>query len=307
MSGLPRISVVTPSYQQAQYLGATLESVRTQEYPHLEHCVVDGGSTDGSVDVIRGHAGQLSWWVSEKDRGQSDAINKGFARTTGEVVCWLNSDDLFEPRALWTVGEAFASDPRMQFFAGGASWLSPDGSCAPVTASAATFADLLRYMAGVYLPQPAVFFRRSLLQKVGPISGDLHYGMDLDLWLRMGLAIGPDVPIPRTSRALAKLRVHDDQKTLRDNARAMLEISGIVERYLQPYGRTRHFADPVWKGLVNARALSLLKLEGIDVYARHDRSYGNLVRAVRVWIKGCPEYLMSRHFAMFAARCLVRR
>src|SRR5687767_2056706 len=112
---LPRISIVTPSYNQGRFLPHTLASVLGQDYPNLEYVVIDGGSADGSADAIRGRAAELSHWVSEPDAGQYDAINKGFARTTGEVMAWLNSDDLYTPWALQVVGEVFRQLPEVQW------------------------------------------------------------------------------------------------------------------------------------------------------------------------------------------------
>ena len=112
---MPRISLVTPSFNQGRFLAETMDSVLGQHYPDLEYVVVDGGSTDNSVDVIRAREGQLASWVSEKDAGQYDAINKGFAKTTGEVMAWLNSDDKYTPWALHVVGEVFAQLPEVQW------------------------------------------------------------------------------------------------------------------------------------------------------------------------------------------------
>src|SRR5215212_7784658 len=111
----PRISIVTPSFNQGRFLRETMQSVLGQGYPNLEYVVIDGGSTDESVDIIRGHEQQLAAWVSEKDAGQYDAINKGFARTSGEVMAWLNSDDKYTPWALPVVGEIFAQLPEVKW------------------------------------------------------------------------------------------------------------------------------------------------------------------------------------------------
>ena len=110
----PRISVVTPSFNQSAFLEETLRSVLDQGYPNLEYIVIDGGSTDASADIIRKHAGRITCWVSEKDQGQYDAINKGFARSTGEIMAWLNSDDKYLPWTFSVVGEIFASRPEVE-------------------------------------------------------------------------------------------------------------------------------------------------------------------------------------------------
>src|SRR5450432_2074637 len=121
-----RISVVTPSYQQAQFLERTIKSVLDQNYPNLEHIVIDGGSKDGSVEIIQKYADRFAYWVSERDKGHGDALNKGFSRCTGDILCWLNSDDTFLPGALHRVAEAAEKDPAANFFFGDIHFIDAD-------------------------------------------------------------------------------------------------------------------------------------------------------------------------------------
>jgi glycosyltransferase involved in cell wall biosynthesis len=181
---LPLISIVTPSYNQARFIEDTLRSVVSQAYPRTEHIVVDGGSTDGSVDIIRRYAPHLRSWVSEPDRGQSHAINKGLAQAQGEILTWLNSDDTYLPGALDEVGRFFAGHPDVDLVYGDYVYTDVDGR--PMRRRHVF--DTIGYESLLYhdyLGQPAVFFRRSLFEKVGPLDESLHYCMDWDLFLRM--------------------------------------------------------------------------------------------------------------------------
>jgi glycosyltransferase involved in cell wall biosynthesis len=183
---LPKITVVTPSYQQATFLEKALRSVLDQGYPNLEYFVVDGGSTDGSVDIIRRHASSLAWWISEKDRGQSHAINKGFARATGDILCWLNSDDYLAPGALHQVASVLGAAQVPRAVVGDCIRVFEDGRqpfrhCG----DAATLGDLLEYWQPYPMHQPSIFWTRPVYERVGPVREDLHLIMDFDYWLRI--------------------------------------------------------------------------------------------------------------------------
>jgi glycosyltransferase involved in cell wall biosynthesis len=222
----PRITVVTPSFNQAAYIRETLESVLDQNYPNLEYFVVDGGSTDETPEILSTFGPRLSWWVSERDRGQSHAINKGLQRATGDIVAWLNSDDLYEPGALQSVAEAFR-DQRTQWVAGSCVHLFPDGSRRSMPPeSEASLASWLWYTRA---SQPATFWRRSLHERVGLLDEGLHFGMDKDLFLRFLLdGVRPTV----VARDLAVFRHHANAKTSAQSARFRKDaVSTIIPRY----------------------------------------------------------------------------
>ncbi len=180
---LPLVTIVTPSYNQADYLEQTMLSVLGQDYPNLEYLVVDGGSTDGSLEIIQQYADRLAWWVSEPDKGQADAINKGFARATGKYVAWLNSDDLYLPGTIQNAVETLEQFPEAGMVYGNLLSINARGEHVN-TIRYRPFAleDLLAFF---IIGQPTVFMRRSVLEKVGYLSEEYHYLLDHHLWLRI--------------------------------------------------------------------------------------------------------------------------
>ncbi|MBI1763070.1 MAG: glycosyltransferase [Acidobacteria bacterium] len=185
-NGLPKISVVTPSYNQGAFLEQTIRSVLLQSYPNLEYIVIDGGSQDCSVEVIRKYEPWLTFWVSETDRGQSHAINKGFARSTGEIMCWLNSDDYFAPNTLWTVSKLLGASTGHTAVAGHAVVVFCDGrSPAIVKGWYENRLRLLKFWKGYQMHQASIFWRREVFEKTGLLREDLHLIMDFDYWARI--------------------------------------------------------------------------------------------------------------------------
>ena len=221
----PRISVVTPSYNQVEYLEQTIASVLSQGYPNLEYIIVDGGSSDGSVDIIRRYCGGLAYWVSEPDRGQAHAINKGFERATGEVLAWLNSDDLYLPGALRAVGRYFR-DPSVGFLHGNTVNIDKHGKV--IGRRRTSVVDLKSLLLFSGLTQPATFWRRSLMNKAGRLDETLRFCMDFDLWCRMAQF----ARIHKTRRELCAFRFHEKQKTRTMASVHVEEHAAIVQRYL---------------------------------------------------------------------------
>jgi len=227
MPSLPFFSIVTPSYNQARFVEATLQSVLTQDYPHKEYLVLDGGSTDGSADIIRRYAERLDYWVSESDRGQAHAINTGFARAKGDVLGWLNSDDTLLPGALTAMAETFAAHPEVDLVYGDFVYTDPDGNHLRRrhVFPNLTYETLWHHD---YLGQPAVFFRRSLWERIGPLDESLYNCMDWDLFLNMWKVCHP-LHIPRV---LATYRLQPSSKSAaEDSVRVMQEMHLIQQHH----------------------------------------------------------------------------
>ncbi len=207
---LPRISVITPSYNQGQFLERTIRSVLMQGYPNLEYIIVDGGSSDGSVEIIRKYEKHLAYWQSEPDRGQSHAINKGLKISTGKIICWLNSDDYYLPDTLKTVAESLADGTGVFALVGHCLKVFTDGR--PPKLEKGEYKDrrsLLKFWNGYTMPQSSIFWRREVFDRVGLLNEDEHYIMDFDYWAR----ISTHVEFRNIDCTLSCATYHDQAKT----------------------------------------------------------------------------------------------
>jgi glycosyltransferase involved in cell wall biosynthesis len=204
----PLVTVVSPSYNQAEYLEQTIQSVLGQDYPKIEYMVVDGGSTDGSAEIIERYADRLAWWVSEKDKGQADAINKGLSRANGEIVAWLNSDDVYLPGTIRRAVETLQNHPDAGLVYGKLFSINARGEHVnTITYQQYALEDLLSFF---IIGQPTVFMRNSILKKVGLLDESYNYLLDHQLWLRFA-AQAPMVYVPRPAAAA---RYHPTAKNM---------------------------------------------------------------------------------------------
>jgi glycosyltransferase involved in cell wall biosynthesis len=221
----PRISVITPSYNQGAFLEAALESVLSQGYPNLEYIVIDGGSTDDSRAIIERYAPRLAYWVSERDKGQTDAINKGFARATGEVMGWLNSDDLLLPGSLHAIGVAFR-DEAVNAVCGFRRLIEHDGKQGPNWIRGLPRRHHLQRRN--ILAQETVYWRRDVWEKLGALDTDLRFCMDYEYWLRM-LAAGYQFKL--LPHYVGGFRFHEDSKTATLQDVYWQELDALLRKY----------------------------------------------------------------------------
>jgi glycosyltransferase involved in cell wall biosynthesis len=207
---LPKISIVTPSFNQAKYLPETIESILNQDYPNMEYIIIDGGSTDGSVDIIKRYESHLSYWGSEKDSGQSDAIMKGFDRSTGELFAWVNSDDVLFPGCLHRIASTYIRQGRPDIIHSDVAYLNSEGRIirfVRIPAQSRFFCSK-----GVWYAQaPAVFFKSVFFRSVGGLNRNYYLSMDFDIWVRMMKAGAAVVHVPHY---LGGFRWHDSSKTV---------------------------------------------------------------------------------------------
>lgn len=221
----PLVSVITPSYQSARFVAETIESVQRQDYPHIEHIVLDGGSQDGTVDILRRYS-HLTW-VSEPDHGQSHALNKGFKMAKGEIIGWLNADDVYTPTAISTAVRFLTENPEADAVYSDQQIVDENGAF--LRSGKSRPFDLSALFLENFIRQPTVFLRRHVLEDLGGVDESLHYSMDRELWLRMGSRYRMCY-IPNFIGA--GFRFHPDTKTSRDRSRFHAEWMQVMEQAL---------------------------------------------------------------------------
>ncbi len=223
---LPAISIITPSFNQSDYLESTIQSVLAQNFPKLEYSVIDGGSTDGTLAILRQYSHRLTW-LSEPDEGQAQAINKGLRRANGEIVAWLNSDDIYLPDALPAVAEFFSAHPAIDVVYGDYYLIDGRGKILLRKREIPFDYNILLYGLN-YIGQPAAFFRRRVLERFGYLDENLHYGLDWEYWLRVASGGGQFAHLPRY---LAATRIHTAAKTIVAPPQMFAEHRAIQARY----------------------------------------------------------------------------
>ena len=250
-----RFSVITPSYNQASYLEQTIQSVLDQDYPNLEYMIVDGGSTDGSVEIIRMYEKYLAWWVSERDHGQADAVNKGFKRATGDYIGWVNSDDLYEPGTLDEAAQALNNNPHAGIVYADVRSIDSHGKTFNVMRYANYGLDGL--LCFKIIGQPGAFLRRSVLEQAGYLDPTYNLLLDPELWIRMAM-IAPIVYVPQVwaaARSHAGTKNSSQAAHYGEDAYRMIEWMQTQPALAGRYQRLKH---RIWAGAHRLNAFYLL-------------------------------------------------
>ncbi len=224
-SAQPLISIVTPSFNQAEFLKRTILSVTTQNYLNFEYIVMDGGSTDGSREIIKNYADRLAYWQSQADNGQTNAINKGFSHANGDIYAWINSDDTYETETFTRVAHYFQTHPEVGMVYGDCNFIDQNDRL--IGRFNARQTDYRRLKRGyVHIPQQAAFWRADLWKQVAPLDESIYFSMDYDLWLR----IAKIAPIRYESQLWANFRLHGSTKTITEDDRCWPDMLRIHYR-----------------------------------------------------------------------------
>jgi glycosyltransferase involved in cell wall biosynthesis len=250
----PLVSIVTPSFNQAAFLEETIRSVLLQDYPNLEYIVVDGGSTDGSVDIIRRYESHLAFWVSEPDQGAADALRKGFGRARGEVLAWLNTDDVYRPGVIRKAAERFRDDPNCGVLYGDTYWIDPESRVLGERRQTRFLPRGYLY-GGADLQQPSTLWRRSAYEAAGGIDASFRFAFDTDLFCRF---VRDGVRFEHVREFFASFRIHPASKSSNEIDVCRDELARIRGAYLDHeygslHGSVARNASRVMRAVMYAR------------------------------------------------------
>lgn len=246
----PKISIITPSYNQANYIERTILSVICQGYPNIEYIIIDGGSTDGCADIIKKYQDKIAYWVSEPDHGQTDAINKGLKKASGDILAWINSDDTYVAGAIQNVIKYFNEHPGVDLVYGDCYVIDEHDKILSNHRGKAF--DIRRAITGDLIYQPATFFKRKMIEDLGFLDESFRYTMDYDLWLRAALKYNLEY-IPMT---LAQFRVHSASKTISQSERFFSEDLRVLDKLFKNNEVNKNISFMVYLKIMNTLMMS---------------------------------------------------
>ncbi len=254
-----KVSIVTPSFNQAKYLRRTIESVLKQDYTNLEYIIIDGGSTDGSIEIIKEYADKLAFWVSEPDKGQSDAINKGWRVASGQIFSWLNSDDMLSKNIIEDIVIHFNDDEKIGIVHGDAELIDKNDNIIGVFRGKRTnYHEMLIYQQK-HVPQPSSFYRSEIVKKVKYIDDSLELSMDFDLLLK----ISKSSKMYYLPMVISKFRIHSETKSHNYIEAHWQESLKIIKQYrgsLHPYTIFRYYLYKLFNALPNKLTKQVRKI-----------------------------------------------
>jgi len=293
MNAAPRVTVVTPSYNQSAFIEDTIRSVIEHDYPNIEYIIIDGGSTDGSVDLIRKHEQHLAHWLSEPDEGQADAINKGWRRASGEFVAWLNSDDILLPGSIAAAVDVMQERREVGLVYGDLERLDVAGN--HVRIDRYDEYQLVELVSKAHrISQPGSVLRRSTVLEAGYLDPSLHFQMDLDLWIRVALRS----QLAHCHRVVAGFRLHDQSKTSRISEVAAADIVTIYDALFQRPDLPESLSRVRRQSWAAAHLYAARTQYGADNLPRAYRALFDALRA-------SPDVMLDPGMLSFAARLLV--
>jgi glycosyltransferase involved in cell wall biosynthesis len=296
----PLVSIVTPSYNQAAFLDETIRSVLDQDYPDVEYGIVDGGSTDGSLDVIRRHEDRLAWWTSEADRGQADALDKGFARARGEILGWVSSDDTLLPGTISKLVERFERDPELLLVYGDALYTDEESRRTGYLRARAYDVPQMLRTCECHVVQPGSLFRRRAWDVAGPFDPSRHWFFDFEFFLR----VGSHGRVEQLREPLATYRVHPSSKSVGGYETMARDYVRVAEEF---------YADGLFSGELEGlerRARSSAYVQaGENFYAALDLRAARraFVRALRLDPRNATRRSLSLTAKSFLPAALVER
>lgn len=277
----PLVSVITPSYNQARYLEDTIQSVLRQDYPALEYIIIDGESDDGSREIIQKYQSELAWWVSEADQGQADAINKGFRKANGEILAWLNSDDLYLPNTIQQAVQVFDQQPEIGVVYGNAVSANADGRLLnPLIFDDWGTEDFLQFK---IICQPTVFMKRSFLEEVGYLDPSYHFFLDHQLWIRLSRV----TEFSHQNKYWAVSRYHEEAKNVIMAAEAgseVLKILSWAEKQEDLSDLMENLEQEIWAGAY--QLIGRYLLDG----GKPAQAFGSYLKAAISWLPSIRRY-----------------
>jgi glycosyltransferase involved in cell wall biosynthesis len=278
----PKISVVTPSYNQGHFIEETIQSVVYQDYPNIEYIIIDGGSKDQSLAIIHKYENQISYWVSEIDAGQTDAINKGLLKVTGDIIAYLNSDDLYTPNAIRIAIDFFKTHPDIDMIYGDIIHIDEHSDFINLQKTGKILLE--NYLnCQTYLPQPTVFFRKRVIEKIGYFDETLHLAMDLDYWIRIFLNFQTEY-IPS---AYAKARIYPTAKSSADSLNYLKERLYILDKtFSNEYLLKTYFKSDEKVKKLKIKTYSAVHFFGGLEYLRHRQlniAYSHIMKGIKLY------------------------